>query len=67
MVSYLLHVKEPVAKGHLSCGDTSSKILKYPLETGFIVHYYIFSIYMDRKYYQGKITQNICEHSTRSQ
>ena len=36
-VSYLLHVKEPVTKGHLSCRDTFSQILRCPLNTGFTV------------------------------
>ena len=37
MVSYLPHVKEPVTKGHLSCRDTFSRILRCPLKTGFTV------------------------------
>ena len=37
MVSYLPHVKEPVMKGHLSCRDTFSGILRCPLKTGFTV------------------------------
>ena len=37
MVPYLPHVKEPVMKGHLSCGDTFSAILRCPLKTGFTV------------------------------
>ena len=37
-VSYLPHVKEPVMKGHLSCRDTFSGILKCPLKTGFTVY-----------------------------
>ena len=36
-VSYLPHVKEPVTKGHLSCRDTFSRILRCPLKTGFTV------------------------------
>ena len=36
-VSYLPHVKEPVMKGHLSCRDTFSWILRCPLKTGFTV------------------------------
>ena len=37
-VSYLPHVnKEPVTKGHLSCRDTFSWILRCPLKTGFTV------------------------------
>ena len=36
-VSYLPHVKEPVKKGHLSCRDTFSWILRCPLKTGFTV------------------------------
>ena len=35
MVSYLSHVKEPVTKGHLTCGDTFTWILRCPLKTGF--------------------------------
>ena len=33
-VSYLPHVKEPVTKGHRSCRDTFSRILRCPLKTG---------------------------------
>ena len=41
-VSYLPHVKEPVTKGHLSCRDTFSQILRCPLKTGFtVVSYFI--------------------------
>ena len=36
-VSNLPHVKEPVMKGHLSCRDTFSRILRCPLKTGFTV------------------------------
>ena len=32
------HVKEPVMKGHLSCRDTFSWILRCPLKTGFTVY-----------------------------
>ena len=37
-VSYLPHVKEPVMKGHLSCRDTFSGILRCPLKKGFTVY-----------------------------
>ena len=36
-VSYLPHVQEPVTKGHLSCRDTFSRILRCPLKTSFTV------------------------------
>ena len=36
-VSYLPHVKEAVMKGHLSCRDTFSGILRCPLKTGLTV------------------------------
>ena len=36
-VSYIPHVKEPVTKGYLSCRDTFSWILRYPLKTGVTV------------------------------
>ena len=36
-VSNLPHVKEPVMKGHPSCRDTFSGILRCPLKTGFTV------------------------------
>ena len=39
-VSYLPHVKEPVMKGHLSCRDTFSWILRCPLKTGCTVPWY---------------------------
>ena len=36
-VSYLPHVKEPVTKGHLSCSDAFSGLLRCPLKTDFTV------------------------------
>ena len=36
-MSYLRHNKEPVKKGHLSCRDTFSGILRCPLKTGLSV------------------------------
>ena len=36
-VSHLPHVKAHVMKGHLSCRDTFSVILRCPLKTGFTV------------------------------
>ena len=37
-VSYLLRVKTPVMKGHLSCRDTLSRISMCPLKTGHTVY-----------------------------
>ena len=45
-VSYLPHVKEPVTKGHLSCRDTFSWILRCPLKTGFTVSLFTEYLYL---------------------
>ena len=46
-VSHLPHVKEPVMKGHLSCRDTFSGILRCPLKTGFTVSQQFNDSYID--------------------
>ena len=40
-VSYLPHVEAPVTRGHLSCRDSFSGILRCPLKTGFTVVYQV--------------------------
>ena len=42
---YLPHVKEPVTKGHLSCRDTLSGILRCPLKTGYTVRYILSNLH----------------------
>ena len=44
-VSYLPHVKEPVTKGHLSCRETFSRILRCPLKTEFTVLVILFNLF----------------------
>ena len=65
-VSYLLHVKEPVMKGHPSCRDTFSLILRCPLKTGFTVvstTKALCNLPVNIKY---RVSQTICPLRTKS-
>ena len=62
MVSYLPHVKEPVMKGHLSCRDTFSRILRCPLKTGFtVLSKYVHALIKMRNMYSIRKIEHVYE------